>query len=110
MNFETGSVSRTFSLLHEHQDGDPDHRLGHRHDPEDGVPLHRLLRLDVHQAVALEMSDAPVAGDERHRPGKGLRGNLPLHQIAYPRQALRRQADILGSRRRRGGGQRPQRG
>ena len=65
MNFDTGSVSLTLPSSTIIMIGDADDRLGHRHDAEDGVLLHRLLRLDVHQPLRLEMRDAAVARDER---------------------------------------------
>ena len=70
MNFEAGIGEPHLPVLDQHQDRDADDGLGHRHDAEDGVLLHRLLRLDVHQTVCLEVSDAAVARDERDRTGK----------------------------------------
>jgi hypothetical protein len=83
-----GIGEANLAVLDEHQNRHTDHRLGHRHDAEDGVLLHRLLAVDVHQPVRLEMRDAAVARDERHGPGEVLRGNLTLHQLADALQPI----------------------
>ncbi len=89
MNRETGSVSRSLPFLDQHHHRDADDGLRHRHDAEDGVLRHRLLRLEVHQPLRLEVRDAAVPRDERDGAAEGLRVDMALHQLGDTLQPLR---------------------
>ena len=89
MNFETGSVSLIFAFFHHHEYGNAHDRFCHRRNAENRVFGHRLVRLDVHQSLRLEMSDLSLAGDQRDRAGNVPRLDASFNQVVYSLQPLR---------------------
>jgi len=76
-------------------------RLGHRVDAEDGVLGHRSAARGISRAERLEVCDAALARDDRHRAGKLLRLDLGLQGLADPAEPIGREADLFGARRRK---------
>jgi hypothetical protein len=88
MNFETGSVRRILPSSIIISVATPIDRLGHRHDAEDAVLDHRLLRLELHDALCLVIGDAPVARDQRDRTVEAAGGDVTLNQLGDALESL----------------------
>ena len=83
-------------LLDHHHDGDAGHRLGRRGHAEERVLRHRLLRVDIHHALRLEVDHLPLARDERDGPRDPVVVDVAPDHVVDPMEPLLRDADGLG--------------
>jgi hypothetical protein len=67
------------------------------------VARHRPLRLDVDQAVCLEVRDLAAPRDQRHGAGQRAGIDVALDRRADAPEPLAREADVLGLTGRRDG-------
>ena len=79
-----------FTLLHQHQRGDTDDRLGHRGNPEQRVAPHRRLRLGILPAQYVGMHRLAMAMNQGDHPGDGPGIDMRLHRRRDPPQPLAR--------------------
>ena len=107
MNFEIGSCSRTLPSSIIISVATPMTGLVIDMMREDAVLDHRLLGFQVHRPERFVIADAAVARDQRHRAREAAGGDVPLHELGNPLQAVSRETDFLGFCRRRRGCERP---
>ena len=88
-------VEREAAGLEHHQHGDRGDRLARRHHPEQIVLAHRLLRLDVADALRLIPHQLVVTCDHRHRAGNGMVVDVLLDRGANALQPGLRHSDFL---------------
>ncbi len=99
MKRDTGSVSRTLALFHQHQDRRTRDRLRHRSDAEHRVLLHRPPRSGIHHASRLQVNDAAVASHQRHCARDVSRRHVAIDELVDALKSLGRQPDRFRLRR-----------
>ena len=92
---ELGDVARDrivqpqLSFLDHHHDADADDRLGHRRDAEHRRRRHRLLRLEIHDALRVDVGEATLARHRDHGAGQIAGGDPPLDHLGRRAEAAR---------------------
>ena len=95
MNFETGSSSRIFPSSISIITATPVTGLVEEAMRNEGVRAHRPLRVEVHQAVGLEMHHGPPAADQRDGPGDPMLVDVAADHVIDPMESLGREADVF---------------
>ena len=88
-------VQPQLAFLDHHHDADADDRLGHRGDAEHRRRRHRLLRLEIHDALRVEVGEASLARDRDHGAGEIAGGDPALDHLGDALKPLGRQPDVL---------------
>jgi hypothetical protein len=81
-------VQPQLPFLDHHHHADADHGLGHRRDAEHVRGRHRLLRLEVHDALRVDVGDLAFARDGDDGAGQIARGDAALNHLRDALESL----------------------